>query len=79
MNEKMIQALSELDWLEALKTASQLKEIAEYMLIHSVMTYDPEKVDTYALLAIEDVEELEALADEINAVFERDDLENSKP
>ena len=30
MNEKMMQALSELDWLEALKTASQLKEIAEY-------------------------------------------------
>ncbi len=72
MNEKTMTALSELNWLEITKTANQLTEIAEYMLMTDLEDYDAEKVDLYAGLVLEDVEELQELSNEINTIFEDD-------
>ena len=81
MNEKMMKAFSELDWAEAVKaankTANHLKEIVDYMK-NDVKCYDAEKVGTYVMLFIEDLDELDAFGDEINEVFEKDDLEHAE-
>ncbi len=79
MNEKLIKAFAELDWPYAVKvahkTANRLKAIAEYMQ-NDVKDRDAEKVDKYIMLFIEDLEELDDLGNEINAIFEKDDLEH---
>lgn len=80
MNEKMMKEFSELDWSEAVKvaneTASHLKEIAEYMQT-DVRDYDAEKVSSYIMLFMKDLEELDYMGDDINAVFEKNDFEHS--
>lgn len=80
MNEKMMKEFSELDWSEAVKvaneTASHLKEIAEYMQ-NDVRDYDAEKVSSYIMQFMKELEELDDLGDEINAIFEKDDFEHS--
>lgn len=78
MNEKTMTALSELNWLEIMKTANQLSEISEYMLMTDLEDYDAEKVDLYAGLVLEDVEELKELSNEINTIFEDDFRRASK-
>ena len=81
MSKKTMKAFSELDWPEAVevanKTANHLKEIAEYMQ-NDVKDYDEKRVDKYMLLFINDLEELDDLGDEINEVFEKDDLEHAE-
>ena len=83
MNEKMLKAFAELDWQEAVevanKTAKHLKKIAELMQMHDVKDCDAEKVDKYIMLFLNDLEEMEVLGDEINTVFEEDDLEHCEP
>ena len=70
MDKKTLAALSQLDWFETLKTANQLKEIAEYMFMHNEESYDPEKVQLYAGLVEEDVDELNSLVEQINEITE---------
>lgn len=70
MDKKTLAALSKLDWFEMLKTANQMKEIAEYMHMHDEDSYDPEKVELYAGLIEEDVDELQGLVTQINEITE---------
>ena len=63
--------LSKLNWLKTLQEASQIKEIAEYMLSKDAKDYDEEKLALYINLIPEDVEGLNKLRSEIESLVKK--------
>ena len=63
--------LSKLNWLKTLQEASQIKEIAEYMLSKDAIDYDEEKLALYINLIPEDVEGLNKLRSEIESLVKK--------
>lgn len=63
--------LSKLNWLKTLQEASQIKEIAEYMLSKEAIDYDEEKLALYINLIPEDVEGLNKLRSEIESLVNK--------
>ena len=72
--------LSKLDWLKTLQEASQIKEIAEYMLSKDAIDYDEEKLALYINLIPEDVEGLNKLRSEIESLVNKyEKITKSRP
>ena len=72
--------LSKLNWLKTLQEASQIKEIAEYMLSKDAIDYDEEKLALYINLIPEDVEGLNKLRSEIESLVNKyEKITESRP
>lgn len=72
--------LSKLNWLKTLQEASQIKEIAEYMLSKDAKDYDEEKLALYINLIPEDVEGLNKLRSEIESLVNKyEKITESRP